>query len=205
MKQFLMSLGVVGPALAICFQLWLYTSIFAVIFIWKHKHVVNTGEKGDEKVMSEEGVMQLSKKTVPWNAVTILNLMEEVPVSLGLLGTGVGLLTVFSKLEVGNAAGSINAILKGFGQALSTTVSGLVISVAAMVTVTVVRKSFINIAREGIKNENSVSNTVHRRLRDTGGEHSNVAGGLESRNERLPKKGPVQERETAAGKIQAAF
>ena len=205
MKQFLMSLGVVGPALAICFQLWMYTSIFAVIFIWKHRSSDSNVGTSDEEVMSEEGIMQLSKKTVPWNAVTILHLMEEVPVSLGLLGTGVGLLTVFSKLEVGNAAGSINAILKGFGQALSTTVSGLVISVAAMVTVTVVRKSFINIAREGIKNENSMSNAVHRCLRDTGGEHSNAAGCVESRNERLSKKGAVPERETAEGKIQAAF
>jgi len=205
MKQFFMSLGVVGPALAICFQLWLYTSIFAVIFIWRNKRGDVPGETGSEEVMSEEGVMQLSKEQVPWNAVTILHLMEEVPVSLGLLGTGIGLLTVFSKLEVGNAAGSINAILKGFGQALSTTVSGLVVSVAAMVTVTVVKKSFMNIARGVIKNENSMFNTVHRCLRDPGGEHSDASGCPESRNERLQKKGAVQERETATGEVQAAF
>lgn len=161
MKQFLLSLGVVGPALIICFQLFFYTAVFSLIYIWRSRKTGNQEAKKPDEVLSEEVIIQLTRGRVPWNAVTVLEMMESVPVSLGLLGTGTGLLKVFSRLEVGNAAQSINACLRGYGQAITTTIAGLIISVSALVAVTMVRKSFLNLARGMIKNEAVVLDAVH--------------------------------------------
>jgi biopolymer transport protein ExbB len=70
---------------------------------------------------------------ITWNRVSYLADISNVAPMLGLLGTVIGMITAFFGLE--RESGSINAAVlsQGVGQAMTTTMFGIAVSIAALV------------------------------------------------------------------------
>ena len=74
-----------------------------------------------------------------WNRISYLADIANVAPMLGLLGTVVGMITAFFGLE--KQTGSINSTIlaQGVGQAMATTMFGLVVGIAATIFYTIVK------------------------------------------------------------------
>ncbi|WP_432797725.1 MotA/TolQ/ExbB proton channel family protein [Poriferisphaera sp. WC338] len=95
--------------------------------------------KGQSVIMDMIDTEGKRRADMVWNRVSYLADISNVAPMLGLLGTVVGMIKAFFGLE--QQTGSINAMVlsQGVGQAMATTMFGLVVGIGALVGYTIIK------------------------------------------------------------------
>ncbi len=107
---------------------------------------------------------------VIWNRISYLADISNVAPMLGLLGTVIGMLTAFFGLE--RESGTINAAVlsQGVGQAMATTMFGLMVGIGATVFYSIIKSRATNTLAEAETAVHSIAD----RIRSAGEEDEDV-------------------------------
>lgn len=84
------------------------------------------GAEQVERVMESTGALEVSRLKRPVKPIAILATVEPL---LGLLGTVLGMISTFNVLHRTTVANRVETLAPGIGQALYTTVGGLVVAI----------------------------------------------------------------------------
>ncbi|MEM1444426.1 MAG: MotA/TolQ/ExbB proton channel family protein [Planctomycetota bacterium] len=99
---------------------------------------------------------------VVWNRVSYLSDISNVAPMLGLLGTVIGMITAFFGLE--RETGSINAAVlsRGVGQAMTTTMFGLFVAIAALLMYSIIKSRATRTLAEAERAVNTIADHLVR-------------------------------------------
>ena len=123
--------------------------------------VENAG-KGHSVILDMIDAEGRRRADVVWNRISYLADVSNVAPMLGLLGTVMGMLTAFFGLE--RETGSIDAavLTRGVGQAMSTTMFGLVVAIVAMVFYSIVKARATRVLADAEQSVHAVADHIKR-------------------------------------------
>lgn len=115
------------------------------------------------EILSAEG---RRRSEVIWNRVGYLAEISNIAPMLGLLGTVVGMIKVFFTLTERIAGPNVGALSAGIAEAMSTTMFGLIVAIAAGVFYTIIRSRATAALTEAEQVCHTIADHTHRAASD---------------------------------------
>lgn len=123
--------------------------------------VENAG-KGHSVILDMIDAEGRRRADVVWNRISYLADVSNVAPMLGLLGTVVGMIVAFFGLE--RESGTINATVlsRGVGQAMSTTMFGLIVAIAALVFYSIIKARATRVLADAEQAVHAIADHIKR-------------------------------------------
>ncbi len=99
---------------------------------------------------------------VVWNRISYLADVSNVAPMLGLLGTVLGMIKAFFLLEGQTASAEASALASGVGQAMATTMFGLIVAIVALVFYSVIKARATRVLADAEQAVHSIADHIKR-------------------------------------------
>ncbi len=135
--------------------------VFVASILQRLTENATKGQAVQMEILDAEGKRQAD---VLWNRISYLADISNVAPMLGLLGTVMGMIKAFFLLET--QAGSIasSALSKGVGEAMATTMFGLVVAILALVFYSIVKARTTRVLADAEQAVHAVADLIHREI-----------------------------------------
>jgi len=126
-----------------------------------HRCVENAG-KGHNVIMDMIDTEGRRRADIVWNRISYLSDISNVAPMFGLLGTVIGMMQAFFGLEQQTANVNSGALAAGVGQAMSTTMFGLMVGIMALIFYSIIKAQVTRTLAEAEQAVHSVADHLKR-------------------------------------------
>lgn len=123
--------------------------------------VENAG-KGHSVIMNMIDAEGRRRADIVWNRISYLADVSNIAPMLGLLGTVLGMIKAFFLLEHQSGSADATALATGVGQAMSTTMFGLIVAILALAFYSVVKARATRVLSDAERAVHSIADHIKR-------------------------------------------